>query len=117
MDGDDNSSTTTQTSTTRSVTTSIGRSSGLFHFMLFSVAHMKNNICIAGEYEVSNVSLASETSLSPNEKESLFLKLENCMNKLSKRMNFNYMDMSIAQRAFVSCCHFVCDEILKQKYR
>jgi hypothetical protein len=51
------------------------------------------------------------------EKEELFLKLENCMNKLSKLMNFNYDDMSIGQRAFVSCCHFVCDEILKQKYK
>lgn len=38
------------------------------------------------------------------------------MNKLSKKMNFNYADMSIGQRAFVACCHFVCDEILKVKY-
>lgn len=63
------------------------------------------------------MSLASETSLLAEEKETLFVKLENCMNKLSKKMDFNYADMSIGQRAFVACCHFVCDEILKHKYK
>ena len=32
-------------------------------------------------------------------------------------MNFNYADMSVGQRAFVACCHFVCDEIIKVKYQ
>jgi hypothetical protein len=63
------------------------------------------------------MSLASETSLGSDEKEALFVKLETCMSKLSKKMNFNYADTSIGQRAFVACCHFVCDEILKVKYK
>lgn len=67
--------------------------------------------------QLGNASLASETSLGSDEKEVLFVKLEGCMNKLSKKMNFNCADLSIGQRAFVSCCHFVCDEILKLKYK
>lgn len=68
-------------------------------------------------FALSNASLASETSLGTDEKEQLFLKLEVCMNALNKSMNFSYSDMSVGQRAFIACCHFVCDEITKHKYK
>ena len=51
-----------------------------------------------------------------DDKEILYLKLETCLNNLNKKMNFSYRDMSIGLRAFVACCHFVVDEVMKLKY-
>lgn len=62
-------------------------------------------------------SLGSETSMKSEEKEHLFLKLEDSNARLSKKMNFDSHDISIGQSAFVASCHFVVDELIKHKYK
>jgi hypothetical protein len=70
-----------------------------------------------GLAEDSNFTLNSDTSLAAAEKEVLFVQIEKCLMKIHSMMAFNKIALATSMQAYVTCCHFVVQEILSKSYR
>ena len=63
------------------------------------------------------VSLSSETSLTHEEREVLFIQLQECLVSLNVDMGFSRFAYGTAHLAFVCCNHYVIDSALSSVYR